>query len=134
MDRKHFLQTLGISAAAVVFINSIESCKKPDTTAKVDFTIDLSSSQFTDLNTVGGYAYQNGIIIAKTSNGDFVAVSQACTHQGCNVEYQLAQNDFACPCHGARFDSSGGVVNGPAMTALTKYNTSLSGTTLRIFA
>ncbi len=134
MDRKQFLQTLGISAAAVVFINSIEGCKKPDLTKKIDFTIDLSSSQYSDLNTAGGYAYLNGVIIAKTSNGDFIAVSQACTHEGCNVEYQLAQNDFVCPCHGAKFNSSGGVMNGPANTALTKYNISLSGTTLRIFA
>ncbi|MEI7801858.1 MAG: Rieske 2Fe-2S domain-containing protein [Bacteroidota bacterium] len=134
MNRKQFLQTLGISAAAVAFIESIEGCKKPDTTLKTDFTIDLSSSQYTDLNTAGGYAYSNGIIIAKTSAGDFIAVSQACTHQGCNVQYQLSQNDFACPCHGARFNAQGGVTNGPAMTALTKYNTSLSGTSLRIFS
>ena len=134
MNRKQFLQTLGISAAAVAFIDSIEGCKKPDTTAKTDFTIDLSTTQYASLNSPGGYAYNQGVIIAKTSTGDFIAVAQACTHQGTSIQYNLSQNDFVCPLHGAKYNTMGGVTNGPATVSLTKYNTSLNGTMLRVFS
>ena len=53
--------------------------------------------------------------------GTYLAYSGVCTHQGCTVGYDQPSNQFACPCHGARFDaSSGDVVRGPAKRPLTK--------------
>ena len=55
--------------------------------------------------------------------GTFLAYSGVCTHQGCTVGFDQASNQFACPCHGARFDgSTGGVVRGPARKPLAKIN------------
>lgn len=46
------------------------------------------------------------------SQGTFKAYSAVCTHQGCPVQWD--GGGFQCPCHGATYDSSGGVTGGPA--------------------
>jgi cytochrome b6-f complex iron-sulfur subunit len=102
--------------------------------ANADFTLDLTSSQYAALNTVGGSVTSNGIIIVRLSSNEFTALSRACTHQGTAVNYRSNQNDFLCPNHGARFSTTGSVLEGPAKTALRKYNTELTGTSLRIYS
>lgn len=129
MDRKQFLKSLGLGAAALVVVNEIQSCKKDGT--NVDFSVDMSTPQFSALLTVGGSAVSNQIIIANTSSG-YVAVSDVCTHAGCGVNFSSSANQFQCPCHGARFSTSGAVLNGPATSALKKYTVTQSGNTLHI--
>jgi cytochrome b6-f complex iron-sulfur subunit len=41
-----------------------------------------------------------------------------CTHLGCTVNWQAAQNRFVCPCHGSQYDNQGRVVKGPAKRSL----------------
>lgn len=82
----------------------------------------------------GGSLIQSGVIIARTNSGTFIAVAATCTHQGGTLGYQANTNEFVCPVHGAIFNASGSVVQGPANTALQKYNTSLSGTSLRVYS
>lgn len=61
--------------------------------------------------------------LLQPKKGIFLAYSGVCTHQGCTVGYDQAQAQFACPCHGARFDAStGDVVRGPARKPLTKFD------------
>jgi len=49
-------------------------------------------------------------------DGEITAHSLVCTHLGCT----LAENgaEFACPCHGSRFDENGAVLAGPAQKPL----------------
>ena len=54
----------------------------------------------------------------------FRAASAVCTHLGCTVN--LAGDGFHCPCHGSVFDKNGAVVSGPAPSALTWYELTLS--------
>jgi cytochrome b6-f complex iron-sulfur subunit len=76
----------------------------------------------------------NGIIVARTTSGAYLAVSQACTHEGTTVTYQLNGDRFFCPNHGSTFSTTGAVLNGPANRALTQYKTSLAGNNLRVFS
>ena len=139
MDRKKFFAQLGVGAAALLVpacIGGLAGCKKSDsgsTTAPttVDFNIDISTGT---LATNGGFLVQNGILVAKTLTGTFIAVSAACTHQGTTVNYVSSSNSFLCPNHGAKFSANGTVTQGPASTNLKQYNTSLTGTTLRVFS
>ncbi|MGI8865888.1 MAG: ubiquinol-cytochrome c reductase iron-sulfur subunit [Rubrobacteraceae bacterium] len=57
-------------------------------------------------------------VLVHLENGDFVAYSAVCTHQGCVVAFKDGQ--LACPCHGSVFDPSNGgeVVTGPAKQPL----------------
>jgi cytochrome b6-f complex iron-sulfur subunit len=82
----------------------------------------------------GGFLVSQGILVARTNVGAFLAVSAACTHQGTTVNYNAANNNFVCPNHGAQFSSTGMVTLGPATTNLKSYNTSLTNSTLRIYS
>jgi len=139
MDRKEFLIKLGIGAAAITFIDTLQSCSKQannptPTKLNVNFTFLLTDPNYSALNQSGGYVYSNGVVIAKTSTNSYIAVAQACTHAGCNVIYQLQQNDFYCPCHSSVFNNTGGVVTGPATVALQLFNAAVTGNSVHIYS
>jgi cytochrome b6-f complex iron-sulfur subunit len=139
MDRKEFLIVSGKIAAFTALSTCLFNCNQGssnDITApsNVDFTVDLSSQEGSALNSVGGYIYKNGVVIARVSQTQFSALSQACTHQGTTVNYQSSASRFHCPNHGSNFDTNGNVINGPATRNLTKYNTTLSGNSLRVYS
>jgi thiosulfate dehydrogenase [quinone] large subunit len=61
--------------------------------------------------------------VLQPKSGTYLAYSAVCTHQGCTVGYDQGSSQFACPCHGARFDAStGDAVRGPAKKPLAKVN------------
>ena len=66
-------------------------------------------------------------VLVHLDNGDFVAYSAVCTHQGCTVAYKNGQ--LACPCHGSVFDPADGaaVVAGPAPRPLAKIPVKVEG-------
>jgi cytochrome b6-f complex iron-sulfur subunit len=143
MDRKDFLSQVGVGAAAFlapICLGGIAGCGKsssgsnssvPSPPSSVDFTLDVSSGA---LASNGGFLVSQGILVARTNAGAFLAVSAACTHEGTTVNYNAANNNFVCPNHGARFSSTGMVTLGPATTNLKSYNTSLTNSTLRIYS
>jgi cytochrome b6-f complex iron-sulfur subunit len=45
--------------------------------------------------------------------GQIRALSSVCTHMGCTLYYRPASHDLRCPCHGASFDLTGHLANGP---------------------
>ncbi len=139
MNRKDFFTQLGVGAAALlvpVCFGGLAGCSKSassNTTPSpgIDFTLDISSGA---LATIGGFLVSQGVLVARVNASSFIAVSAACTHQGTTINYNASGNNFFCPNHGARFDSSGAVTQGPATTDLKKYNTSLAGSSLRVFS
>ena len=45
-------------------------------------------------------------------------VNAVCTHLGCVVPWNPAENKFMCPCHGSQYNNQGKVVRGPAPLSL----------------
>jgi len=142
MDRKQFLEQVGLSSAAILVGMCMGGCSKSETgsnpstppnSSGVNFTIDITAAGNTALGSIGGYIYKDGVIIAKTISGTFIAVAAACTHQGTNIQFQGNNNKFHCPNHGAEYSTTGAVLVGPATTALKQYTTQLTGNSLRVF-
>lgn len=143
MERKDFLAALGLGAGSLIVSSCLGACGKGDsatpststggTNTKVDFTINVGTNA--DINSKG-WTIQNNVIIAKNGS-NYIALSSACTHQNNPLTYDSANNTFPCsltgPSHGSVFDANGNRTQGPANSNLKKYNTSLSGTTLRVF-
>ncbi|GGH13785.1 QcrA and Rieske domain-containing protein [Mucilaginibacter phyllosphaerae] len=148
MERQEFLAKLGISMAAVCAGCSIIGCgskgsdpapgdsgtKPPVTGSGSVFTADLNS----ELQTVGSSKISNGVILVRLATGavagSFTAVQVACTHEGTGINYNTNQGVFICPNHGSQFNTSGGVLQGPATAALKKYTVTVTGSTLTVTA
>jgi glycine/D-amino acid oxidase-like deaminating enzyme/nitrite reductase/ring-hydroxylating ferredoxin subunit len=58
------------------------------------------------------------VALSRDRLGELHAVSARCTHLGCIVSWNDAENTWDCPCHGSRFEPDGGVVQGPAVDPL----------------
>jgi Rieske Fe-S protein len=68
----------------------------------------------------GGIVEANGRRLAayRDNEGIVQAVSPACTHLGCYVQWNGAEKSWDCPCHGSRFGADGTVIQGPAVKDL----------------
>lgn len=87
------------------------------------------------LATTGGAALvQSGssvFLVSRSSATAFVALTAICTHEGCTVSGFESQT-YVCPCHGSRYNLSGGVVQGPAPAALHQFATDVANDVLTI--
>jgi glycine/D-amino acid oxidase-like deaminating enzyme/nitrite reductase/ring-hydroxylating ferredoxin subunit len=59
----------------------------------------------------------------RAEDGNLSAVSATCTHMGCFVTWNSAEQTWDCPCHGSRFSARGEVIAGPAETSLEPIST-----------
>jgi Rieske Fe-S protein len=85
------------------------------------------------LQTVGGAVIRtinnNQVVIIRSAPAAFLVFSAICTHDGCPVNLPMNGTMF-CPCHGSRFSATdGSVVNGPAQTALRRFNATFDAMT-----
>jgi len=53
--------------------------------------------------------------------GGFLAISSVCTHLHCIVNWNEIHKKFECPCHGAKFNQVGEVLEGPPPRPLDLY-------------
>ena len=54
------------------------------------------------------------VAVSRDGAGVLRAVSAVCTHMGCLVRWNGAEQSWDCPCHGSRFDTDGCLLDGPA--------------------
>ena len=149
MERKDFIEQVGLSAASILIFGCMQGCSKSDSPAPtpptgttnpppvkaIDFTINITTNPYTSLNTAGGFYVDkaNNIIIARTLTDEFLAVSSLCTHQQVLLDFQASNNRFYCSGHGSLFSTTGAVINGPAAAPLKQYKTTRTGNSLRVF-
>jgi nitrite reductase/ring-hydroxylating ferredoxin subunit len=132
MERREFLEKLGIGAAFVITTACMQSCSK-DSTSPVDFTLNLDDAANAPLKTNGGYIVSNSTVVARTTAGDYVAVPLKCSHEGLNqVTYRKSSNTFFCTAHSAEFSLTGSGLNSNGKGGLTLYKTTLTGTSLKV--
>lgn len=147
MERKQFLRSLGAGAAFALTFPCLHGCSKDDggengtiveEPTGVDFTVDLASSEAAKLTNNGGFILKNLVVVVKNLEGQYVAASQVCSHEGYDqVRFNSVDGGiFYCDVHGSRFDQDGSPLNqvdaNPAK-ALKIYQTELSGDILRVF-
>ncbi len=143
LSRKAFLKTAGSVALFAYFGISLNSCSSP-TDSNTDtpgpapgppggssgitingnqVIIDLNNSSTERLKNSGGWLLiTQAQVIAVNVDGTLIrAFSSVCTHEGCTTNWQFSAGIFECTCHGSRFNTSGQVVRGPALSNLPEY-------------
>ena len=136
MTRKDFIARLGLGAAFTLTATCLGSCSKestePDAT-DIDFTFNLDDPQFSGLQQNGSYIIHKKTVVAKTLDGDYVAATIACSHEDYEQITWQAE-EWYCTKHFARFDREGQGLNANGRKGLKTYQTSLTGTSLRVFS
>ena len=159
MERKEFLNLVGMSVGAVILQNCLSGCAKASDPAPavippvtpptgggtttvtgltgnnsiakgtIDFSLDITNKSFSDLATNGKAIISGDIIVARTKAGDFLALEKACTHQQTTVDYVADTNIFNCSNHGSQFNADGSVKKAPAVAALKSYKATFDSKT-----
>lgn len=163
VSRGEFMRSLGMSSAALMAfycMGTLSSCKGSDpdpvvtppptggTTGlsgnsvtsggPINFTVDLSNANYSELKTSGGFK-NVGDVIVFNANGTYKALSRICTHQGGSLSYRgTATNDLICSLHSAVYNSNGiptsQPVGGGVATAVQAYSATVSGNSLTVKA
>lgn len=58
--------------------------------------------------------------VHRDEKGELRAVSARCTHLGCLVAFNRAEQAWECPCHGSRFAPDGSILHGAAVRPLER--------------
>jgi cytochrome b6-f complex iron-sulfur subunit len=139
MERRKFFRNFAVGGSllltAPVLFNSCSDDSTEDDNNNNNTggnTVDLNDSAYAALKTVGGFAYKGDIIIIRSTDTVYIALSKVCTHSQCTVIYNSSSKDIPCPCHGSKFNTEGAVLNGPAASPLKKYNVKQNGNILTI--
>jgi cytochrome b6-f complex iron-sulfur subunit len=137
MQRRDFINNLAQMTAVVSAGAFFAACSKSsgnpsgnNTGGSTLISADLSS----ELTGIGDSKVMGTNIVIREATGDtassFIALSLVCTHQGCTVNFDGANDVFNCPCHGSKFDGKGNVLNGPATAPLNKLKVTVTGSEL----
>ena len=142
MERKDFLSKVLVGGSVLFTVPVVFSaCGSDDDVTdgsnnggnnNGENTVDLTNSAYSELGTVGGFAYKGDIIIIHSAADQYIALSKICTHEACTVAYNASASQIQCPCHQSAFTTGGAVINGPATSALKKYTVTKSGNILTI--
>merc|ERR1712113_216774 len=85
---------------------------------------DVKESEWLSTHLEGDYSLVEGLkgnatyLVVRDGGLAPFGIVAVCTHLGCVVPWNAAENKFACPCHGSQYDKNGRVTRGPAPLSL----------------
>jgi cytochrome b6-f complex iron-sulfur subunit len=142
MDRKHFVKIIGVSCIGAAFPIGFSSCS-PVHYVTIELNnqqLSIPKSEFTGIKkdvefirafvVVESPTLQFPIAVYRHSEKKYSALWTECTHQNCEVKPH--DTLLTCPCHGSEYDISGGVLEGPAESALKSFQVSSDNETVYV--
>jgi cytochrome b6-f complex iron-sulfur subunit len=136
MGRRQFMNLLtfgtvgGVAAGALFpvvkyFIPPSSGSAGGGVTAKDALGNDIVVSEYVKTHLPGDRSLAQGLkgdptylVVKEDSSLENYGINAICTHLGCVVPWNAAENKFMCPCHGSQYDATGKVVRGPAPLSL----------------
>jgi quinol---cytochrome c reductase iron-sulfur subunit, bacillus type len=70
--------------------------------------------------------------VRKKPDGEIVVFEPHCTHLGCAYAWNNQMQQFACPCHGGRFDKDGNRIAGPPPRPLDRFAVTVEANQIKI--
>ena len=139
MNRKEFISKSGAAAlvASLGISSVITSCSSDDgaePNANSGITIDLSVTPFNVLNTEDAWLLHPTEDLLLVNVGGTISIfSSVCPHTACSREWSYnSSSQFVCGCHGSTFTNSGGLVEGPAATGLSRRSFTREGDIIQL--
>jgi cytochrome b6-f complex iron-sulfur subunit len=138
MDRRSFINLVGLGAIATSLPVALAACSAKETTKVAP----VAAQQATEFKSVGTLADldKKGFLLNKETAGSpvlvvrdgsdaskLIAVNPTCSHNQCIVDWKGDRKAFECPCHGAKFSAGGQLVQGPATKPLPTYVAKVEG-------
>lgn len=140
VTRKDFLRTAGSTALFVMLGIGFTGCKNvtdssdpiPGESVKIEgdtITIDLGIESVAGLRSQGGWLLvaQANTLVVNVDGQNIRAFTSVCTHAGCATSWDFRNSEFICGCHSSRFNTSGRVTRGPAVTDLAEFQVNRNG-------
>jgi cytochrome b6-f complex iron-sulfur subunit len=141
MTRKEFIESVGFAAGTILMSACIGACTKDTTVTPVAAGTVLATLNLTDaanaaLKTKGKYVVKNDVVIARDVNGNYLAVTLVCSHEGKKqITFDGTANEWHCTAHDARFNSTTGKgLNGNGSKGITVYKVAVVGDVLTVTA
>jgi len=108
----------------------------------VDIYIDVNSTLYVQLNTIGGWLYltggYKGVLVYRISEDEFVAYDRTCPYDPYVIESRLEMDmgnlivvDTVCKSKFVILDGS--IIEGPATVPMKRYRTTYDGSILHIY-
>lgn len=135
MDRRSFINLVGLGAIASSLPVALAACSSKETTQVAA----KPASEFKSMGTLAELD-KKGFLLNKETQGSpvlvvrdvsdaskVIAVNPTCSHEKCIVDWAGDRKAFECACHGAKFSATGELVKGPATKALAPYMAKIEG-------
>ncbi len=122
--RREFLVSASALAGGLVLsLANVEKVSAETIAPAADTVIKLDDKS--PLSKVGGSQVvetpSGKVIVARTGETTFAAVSAVCTHKGGILGYNEKTQLFTCPSHGSKFGTDGANAGGPAKTPVKSF-------------
>jgi len=97
-------------------------------TRSAPLSLSLLDARFTEQ---GDATY---IVVKDDGSIENYGINAVCTHLGCVVPWNKAENKFKCPCHGSQYNNEGKVIRGPAPLSLALAHAEINDSDTIIFS
>ncbi|MEW5304797.1 MAG: hypothetical protein WDW36_007383 [Sanguina aurantia] len=102
---------------------------------------DITSVGWLKTHAKGAYELTQGLkgdptylVVSQENTITNFGINAVCTHLGCVVPWNNAENKFKCPCHGSQYNFQGKVIRGPAPLSLALAHVDVSATDIVTFS
>ena len=144
---KQIIKHIGVGMIVVLLLSTAWSCNKTQEhpsipNVAVNIYMDISSTMYIELSTIGGYVYvtggYKGIVVYRVSPDEFVAYDRGCPYDpdlACaRIEMNPSGITLTDSCCGSNFSIlDGSIINGPATQPMKRYHTQYDGQILRVW-
>ena len=143
--RREFLSDATVAAGLGILSVCGVGCKSIWTNHDVVVNVRCSASvleinleSYPELKTPGGYlpvaemTSDLRLIVLHSLEGQYLALSMSCTHQGADVELTKDKTGLVCPLHNSTFNLQGERMGGPARRNLATFDVVQNGSVLSI--
>ncbi|MEA5566865.1 MULTISPECIES: ubiquinol-cytochrome c reductase iron-sulfur subunit [unclassified Anabaena] len=136
MKRRDFINWVGLGWLASSLPVAIAACASPNTTSTTSGSdIWQTIGTVAELDKTGQLLLNDSpagsvLVVGTSTAKNLIAVNPICTHKGCTVVWQAANQKFVCPCHGAEYGVDGTVQKDPATKPLNTYAAKIEGSSV----